>query len=106
MLYFNYGSLLLPDVLTSRFSPRQLINHSAVRTTSNKDKKEFSEFNKSKVSVSQNSDSHILKPSENSKQTLGNDKSEKQMQEEVAAGDKNSLPGLAPNLGMSSAALT
>jgi hypothetical protein len=83
------------------------MNYSAVRTTTNKDKKEFSDFGKSKVSASQKSDSHILKPSENSKQTLGNDKSIKQMQEKVVPKEKEkSLADPASNLGISTPVLT
>jgi hypothetical protein len=72
LLYFNYGSLLLPDILRPKFSPRYMTNHSVTRTSTHKERKDLTEFKASKVSYSQKSDSHILKPSGNSK-TLGDD---------------------------------
>ena len=99
LLYFNYGSLLLPDILRPKFSPRYMTNYSVTRTSTHKERKDLTEFKANKALHSEKSDSHILKPSGNSKKTLGDDNHIQIKDENLPEEQTQSQPEVTEDVG-------
>ena len=87
LLYFSFGSLVLPDILRPKFSPRNMTHYSQIKTTTHKNFNKFKGFgsnSNSKATISNATPSRPILYEENgSKESLeeGKDTKEQEVKE-------------------------